>query len=228
MDKDKAYKRYCHLCWLGQRCLRVATKGTFASATNWSGVIGSAALAFLLQRYGAKLMPAESPFEFVWQGLLLIALAWCLIFVVRLLFVAPFTIYRDGEWHGDKFVYAEPKLAFHAYVSPATNNKLFAFKFLDAPPFSLVEYKFDIDAPSNFISIAVMAHPAQCPEFTSEMSMQYTKGGVRVNRQRNMFLRTFVKPDATPFSVRVYITGWVSGPNGSEHKTAEFEPARWG
>jgi hypothetical protein len=94
-------------------------------------------------------MPPEGPTEILTQGLLYIALAWALFFVARLM-VSPFFVYSDGQWHGGKFVYKEPKLAFHAYVSHQVNNEVFKFRFRDAPPFSFIEYKFEIDAPANF------------------------------------------------------------------------------
>lgn len=166
------------------------------------------------------MMTADTIYEIIAQGLAYIALSWCVIFVFRLFLVAPFVIYKDGEWHGQKFVYLEPKLAVHAYVSEETNNKLFPFRFTDAPPFSVIYYKFEIDAPSDFLSLIVIANPSQWSDFSGPADLFYTKGGIRVNRKREMFLKTFVRPNATPFSIRVYVTAWGTGPD-SEKNTYE-------
>lgn len=96
MQGNVAYKRYCRFCWWGGRCLRFAARGTFSSAANWSGILGSALLAFLLQRYGRSLMPPGSYVEILAQGLLYVALAWGFIFVLRLA-ISPFFVFRDGE-----------------------------------------------------------------------------------------------------------------------------------
>lgn len=216
MDRNTAYQRYCYLCWFGRRCLRIAAKGVFASAWNWSGVISSTAVVLLLQKYGVPVLPAETPVETIVQALTYFVLAWFLIFSVRLLVVAPFQVWHEGEWHtcrdGDrvyqKFVLTEPNMALHAYVSPDTNNQLFPFRYRDAPPGAFVEYKVEIEAPPHFLSLVLMAHPAQWADFKSEREHHFRKGGILCNRRNDLYLKTFVRPDALPFSVRVYVTGW--------------------
>ena len=78
--------------------------GSFASVTNWGGIIGAGLLALVFQRYGGKIMPAEQPYEIVSQGLTYILAAWVAIFLARLIFVASFHIHREGQWFGKKFV----------------------------------------------------------------------------------------------------------------------------
>jgi hypothetical protein len=174
-------------------------------------------------------MPAEQPYEIVTQGLLYILAAWVVIFLARLIFVAPFQIHREGQWFGKKFVYREPKLAFHNYVSPDENNKLFKFHFPDAPPFAQITYKFVLEAPSNFLSLYVGAHPNNLPDFKSHTDMQYKGGTLGVNKNRDMYIKTFLKLGTSPFSVRVYVEAWeeLDMPKPDERR-ADFEPARWG
>ena len=227
MDRQTAYRRYCRVCWLGGRCFRIAVAGTFASAANWSGIIGAGLLAFVLQQYGRVLMPADTPVEIVALGLFYIALAWCVIFVFRLLVVAPLTIHRDGTWYGNKLVYREPKLAFHAYVSPADNNRDYCFRFPDAPPHSFIHYNIVLDGRADFLSVQVACTPVQLALFKSHNDLRYTKGGIRVNRCRDLCMRAFMREDATPFSVRIYITAWEEGPAhepGVEFRKDEREP----
>jgi hypothetical protein len=240
MGNGASYQRYCRICWYGGRCWRIASTGSFASATNWSGIIGAGILAFALQRYGRAPMIAETWYEIVGQGLLFIVAAWVVIFLFRLFFIAPFQVHREGDWYGKKFVYREPKLAFRVFVSPSDNNKVFKFTFPDAPPFAFIEYKYQLDGRSDFISFQMAGHPSNLLDMKSEKDKQYTGGGIGVNKKREMFMKTFMRSDATPFSVRVYIHSWddtlASGaPPNVVRKDFEpariskdFEPARWG
>lgn len=208
MQPNAAYRRYCHVCWYCGRCWRFGLAGSFRSATNWGGILGVGLLGWLLSQYGHTLMPAGNWYEAVAQGLIYIAAAWVVIFLVRTVLIAPFAIHQDGEWHGTRFVYREPKLAFHRLVSPADNNHAFPFRFPDAPPFHLLNYKIELDGRQDLISACVMAHPNQFPLFQSHEELRYGSGSIAVNKQRDMYLRVFMRHDALPFSVRIYVTGW--------------------
>ena len=209
MTESAAYRQYCRICWYGGRCYRIAIAGSFANATNWAGIIGIGVLGFLLQNFfGHKLVPAETWPAIVGQGLLFIAAAWVVIFVVRLLFYAPLVMHNEGKLYGNKFVYREPVLAFHEFISPKQNNREWAFQYRDAPPFSLIEYQIEIDGPREHHSACVGAHTYQVPIFKSHDEMRYTKGSVRVDRDRNLFARFFLRHDTDPRSARIYVLGW--------------------
>jgi hypothetical protein len=231
MARRTAYQRYCWVCWYAGRCFRVGLEGSFKSATNWAGVIGAGALAFLLSHYGHQIMPAQGWQEIVGQGLLYIVAAWVLIFAFRLVFIAPFIVHREGTWYGTKFVYREPKLAFHAFVSAADNNRLMAFRFLDAPPFCLLSYKVEIEAKNkNFISLFVMSDPEQRADFASHDEFHYSGGSTRVGKKRNLFMKIFMRGDADPCSVRVYVTGWDTAVGAEAPAPTPDKPAAayWG
>lgn len=200
-------QKFCRACWYGGKCLRFALVGSFKSATNWGGILGVGLLGFALQRYGRELMPAETWTEIIGQGLFFLLAAWVVIFFVRLL-ASPFMVYREGKWYGDRFVYREPKLAFHEYVSRTDNNKVFHFRFADAPPFSLIHYKFDFDPEMTGVSIVLMAHPDQWPDFEKGHSVFYTHGSIRVGRKRDLYLKFHHKDSGCPLSIMVYVTGW--------------------
>jgi hypothetical protein len=231
MAQKGAYKRYCHVCWYSGRCWRIALAGSFQSATNWGGIIGAGLLAFGLSLYGRQMMPAEGWAEIVIQGLLYIVAAWVVIFFARLFFVAPFLIHREGEWHGTTFVYREPKLAFHLYARPQNNNVAHRFTFRDAPPHSVVRYRIDFDAGSRARELisACVAGDQSLPNFTDHKQLYYTKGGARVNKHQDMRITTFMRADADPFSVRVYVTGYDIGDDDPPPPTTEPPPpAYWG
>jgi hypothetical protein len=72
-----------------------------------------------------------------------------------------------------------------------------------------------------------MAHWKQLPEFQTYNQLSYTKGSIRVGKDRKLCMTTFMRPDADPFSVRIKVTGWAYG-NGDladqplpEHDDAE-------
>jgi hypothetical protein len=194
MANRDAYRRYCRICWYGGRCWRIALVGSFQSATNWGGILGIAILGFGLRYYfGRELMPAETWQETAVQGLFFIAAAWVVIFLFRLIFIAPFIIRREGTWYGDTFVFKEPRLAFHLYARPSENNIVHNFSFPDAPPFALVNYKIEFDGPREFISGCVMADWRQLPDFKTPNDLYYTKGSIRVGKYRKMCMTTFMR-----------------------------------
>jgi len=233
MESRIAYRRYCRVCWYGGRCWRIALTGSFQRAQNWGGILGVALLGFVLQQLGKQIIPAESWADIAAQGLLYIAAAWLLIFLVRLFFIAPFLIYREGDWFGNTFVYKEPKLAFRTYVSPAENNKIFKFTFPDAPPFAFTKYKIILEGRSDLISVIVGAHPYATPDMKSENDLQYTGGEMTLNQNRDFYLKIFMRNDADPMAVRIYVHSWKEfaqsdGAQPSDTIQKDFEPARWG
>jgi hypothetical protein len=223
-ENNQAYRRYCYVCWYCGRCWRFALRGSFQSASNWAGVLGTGFLAFLLERQGRKIMPAETWFETVAQGLLYIVAAWLLIFVVRLLFVAPFQIRAEGERHGTKFIYREPKLAFHRYVTRSNNNVIQRFRFRDAPPFTLIDYTIEFSGNRHLVSICVAASPSQLPTFDDKSRLSYTKGSFPVGKNRDMFITTYLRAEADPFSIRVYVTGWDENTGPEKTEMPKHEP----
>ncbi|HVV78559.1 MAG TPA: hypothetical protein VHD59_02950 [Pseudolabrys sp.] len=231
MGDTKIYRNYCHVCWLGGRCWRIATAGLFEKATNWGSILGLAVVALALQWTGRGLMLADSWQSAIAQTALFIVAAWFVLLFLRLVFYAPFVMYREGTWHGNRFVFREPKLAFHAFVSTADNNSTYAFRFPDAPPFSFINYKIEPDGPRHYISVAVMAHEKQLPVMATEHDCRYTNGGIAVNKDRDLCMRTFLRPDATPFSVRIYVTGWENPPPSGPPQVPPNDkapPAYWG
>jgi hypothetical protein len=219
------HQKFCRLCWFGGRCSRFALAGSFKSATNWAGILGVGLLGFVLHQYGHKLMPAEHWYEIAGQGLLYMLAAWVFIFLMRLI-ASPFMIHREGIWHRNKFIYREPKLAYHCYISPADNNKAHKFRFPDAPPFSFIEYEFRFGGPNTFesMSISLMCTPVQLPKFESHTDFRYKGGGLLVNRRRDLCLTTFMHPNADPVSIRVYIKSWESpAPRGVPPSRVEKE-----
>ena len=114
MAEKPIYKRYCRVCWYGGRCWRFALTGSFNSAANWGGILGVGVIGATLHYFGFAVAGTEDWRAIVALGLFYIAVAWVVIFFFRLVFVAPFVINREGQWHGNEFIYREPKLGFHA------------------------------------------------------------------------------------------------------------------
>jgi hypothetical protein len=204
------YKRYCRFCWYGGKCLRFAVSGAYKSSLNWGGILGAGVIGGLADAGGFSLVAAEGWRGAVASGLVYTAVAFVVIFLVRVLIVAPFVIHRDGEWHGNKFVYREPKLAIHVYMSPKDNNRLYHFRFRDAPPFAMITYWIAAERPNNFISIGLGPHP-HMPDFQSESDFSHGGGSFQINKKQDLFFKAFVHPQNDPFSVRIYIHAWRNG-----------------
>ncbi|WP_156433972.1 hypothetical protein [Bradyrhizobium retamae] len=222
------YRKYCRICWYSGKCMRFAIAGAYKSSLNWGGILGAGVIGAFAELRGFSFLPGEGWQGIVASGLIYTAVAFLVIFLVRLV-IAPFVIHRDGEWHGLRFVYREPQLGFSHYFKPSENNEVFRFRFKDAPPFSAITYKIVADGRSDFFSIVVAAHEKGLIEFTTHSDFQYTGGTVAVNKDRDMCAKAFLRPDADPFSIRIYVHSWEEHADpATEIKTADFEPARWG
>lgn len=233
MDRKKAYQQYCRKCWWLGRLFRSAATGSFASAQNWSQIIGLAVVAYLLRTFGFPMTEPATITQEIGVAALYVVVAWFVVYFLRLAWFATFArhkIYGDGQWYGRKFVYREPRLAFHFLASPEANNHVFKFRFRDAPPFAFIEYKFVLDGPSDFVSVIVIAHPSQWPDFKSETDRQYTCGGISVNKSNDLYIKAYLRQSADPFSIRVYVKSWedrLLPDQKPDYRSANFEPARW-
>jgi hypothetical protein len=194
--------------WYAKRFLAVVLRGSAQRANNWAIAAGGI-LGFFLELVGFKVTFAEG-----WAGALVsgftgIGVAWVLVFLFQAA-RAPFRLWKDGQWHGNKFIYNEPKLALSGYVSPEHNNKAHCFRFLDAPPDSVIDYEFEFDAGTakKYIALDVGCTPAQLTKFTDWNQRSYTSGAIRVNSKRDMCFAAFMKDDVCPFSVRIKVKGW--------------------
>lgn len=213
------YRRFCKICWWGGRCWRYATSGSLRGATNYA-IIGTGLLGFVAEWSGHPVSFGEGWRAAVVSGLVYMAIAWLVIFVSRLL-ISPFRLYSDGEWHGQRFVYREPKLAFHTFASPAKNNFAHNFYFPDAPPFSTIHYQIEIGfgGQKSYISLDVGPHWKGLRDFQSYTDHRYGGGSFTVGKDRRMWLTYFMHQDADPFSVRIYVTGWEVGNGNAERNT---------
>jgi hypothetical protein len=78
-------------------CVEIALRGSLQSATNWAGVVGVAVVGAVLQYIMGQfqeLVPYPG-----WQGVVAAALiyifaAWLVVFLCRLIFVAPYRLYQ--------------------------------------------------------------------------------------------------------------------------------------
>jgi MFS family permease len=77
-----------------RECFPLAIRGSIHGAWNWGSIVGAAALGGLAQYLGAQLVFADG-----WQGVVASAIiaaivVWLLIVVLRLLFVAPYQLWK--------------------------------------------------------------------------------------------------------------------------------------
>lgn len=74
-------------------CIVIAWQGSVQNASNWAGVVGLGLVGIVLWFLGVKLPSVEWPWDLV-IALGYFLVAWVVIFVFRLIFVAPYQLYR--------------------------------------------------------------------------------------------------------------------------------------
>lgn len=202
------YERYCWVCWKSGKCVRWAARISVKHAGNAAPLAGVGLVGWVLFLLGHDMDQPGNVLDMVGQAALFIGVAAAMLFLVALI-VSPIFVDRDVQKYGSKRVYREPRLAFHKYVGPSDNGKDFVFRFPDAAPFSLVEYNIAPDTALRLVGVHVAASRAQMGSMA--MMPQHTRGAIRVGRRRELCCRMNIKPKMTPFSVRIYVTGWDEG-----------------
>jgi len=84
-------------------CVCHAWRGSIGSALNWASVIGIGVVGAYREHVWGR--PMTDPHT--WQGivvwtLIYTAVAWLIIFAVRLIFVAPFRLYYEEKTRADR------------------------------------------------------------------------------------------------------------------------------
>ncbi len=83
----REYRQYLLACFV------IAFRGSVQSASNWAGVVGFGSVGIGLWYFGVKFPAPEWPWDFV-VALSYFFVAWVVIFLFRLIFVAPYQLYR--------------------------------------------------------------------------------------------------------------------------------------
>jgi hypothetical protein len=114
-----------------------------------------------------------------------------------------------GNWQGARFVYAVPQRVLTAQWTPAENENVKMFVVPDVEPGALVDYKIEIDGPTDRLNCVVLGayyfHPASEMLSTGRFALH---GRVRLRKDGSLGLYCFSKPDTLPAIVRVYILAW--------------------
>jgi hypothetical protein len=77
------------------KCFRLALAGSLGGALNWAGIIGIGIVGAIFDARGLTFTEPHRWQEIVLWTLIYTAVAWVVIFFIRLIFVAPFQIYID-------------------------------------------------------------------------------------------------------------------------------------
>lgn len=147
-----------YLLWHCRRYAGIAANVSLRGPTSPT-ILGAGVLGAFMEWQGHAMTFAEGWKGVVAAGVAYTAIAWLTIFVFRLLFVAPFQLWKGGRWLGQEFVYNAPVLAFHRKVAHIDNDKVHKFQFRDAPPFSLIRYTIEVAGREELIAVTVDAHP---------------------------------------------------------------------
>lgn len=79
------------------KCFAGASRGSVSSAFNWAGIIGLSAVGTYLQYQGLRMTEPHSWLEIVEWAAINAVIAWVIIFLLRLIFVAPFQTFEETE-----------------------------------------------------------------------------------------------------------------------------------
>ena len=79
-------------------CLKRAIRGSLSSALNWASIVGLAVVGAVYQYRGLTITEPHGWLDIVKWGLIYLAAAWAILVLVRLIFVAPFQIFKETEF----------------------------------------------------------------------------------------------------------------------------------
>jgi hypothetical protein len=79
-------------------CLARAIRGSLLSALNWASTVGVAVVGATYQYWGLTITEPHGWFDIVKWGLIYLVIAWAIFFLVRLIFVVPFQIFKETEF----------------------------------------------------------------------------------------------------------------------------------
>jgi hypothetical protein len=135
------------------------------------------------------------------------------IWAIALAFSIPHRLRKAeaaiGAWSGDRFVYNAPKLILTREWSPTDNGNFPLFHCPDAYPDSLIDYKIEIDGPSDRMNcIVVGAYYINPIAGTLQTARFDLRGRVRLRKDRQLGLACYSRPDTLPAIVRVYMLAW--------------------
>src|ERR1700730_14537849 len=77
-------------------CVRRANKGSFKFSHGYRWVIGGLSITILLQIFGYKMEIPSTILGGVVSGGILLSATWAIVFLGRLLLIAPFELHKDA------------------------------------------------------------------------------------------------------------------------------------
>lgn len=208
--------RFHRARWWLVRCVRYAISSSIHRANNWAP-IGGGALGLAAYFLGVEMTFADGVAGATANALIGVGTAWILVFVYRLL-LSPWRIWQDGTWHGNEFVYNEPVRVLTARWSPNENGRIIPFKVPQAPPFSLVTCKIEMDSGGHRIRCQVCFATHAILKLDGFQDTQFFQGepnpstlakfSHRVETDRRLGLNCHSLPQTDPITVRVYVLSW--------------------
>jgi len=134
-----------------------------------------------------------------------------LFFVVNLL-LAPFRILADekriGTWTGGLYTYNEPQLLATIRITPDDDNRVFPIFAKDAEPNSLISYKIESEQSEHRVKVQVCFSKKTGPIMNWGTIRQDRRGGIRVGKDRKMYLAAKTRPEYDAVTFRIYMLSW--------------------
>jgi hypothetical protein len=139
------------------------------------------------------------------------------IWAIALAISTPYRLRKQessvGAWSGDRFVYKEPKLILTKEWKSGDNGNYPLFPCPDAYPDSLIDYRIEIDGPSERMNCIIVGAYYIHPIVGTLQSARFdARGRVRLRKDRQLGLACYSRPDTLPAIVRVYMLAWEIDP----------------
>ena len=112
-----------------------------------------------------------------------------------------------GVWQGNKFIYHSKLHVYTVEVSAQHNDEKLLFKLNDPPIGSLVETIIEIDRHDERVR-ALVLWPHDNLKGDLRGITKQTRSSLRLPKDRTLSLKTYAEPEATPTTIRVFISSW--------------------
>ena len=178
---------------------------------------GSAMLQYLVwvviasNIFPAKDWPTyQAHFVNAWAYLFPFGFAFVCFVVVnafRAIFKAGRELDKVGTWQGDQFIYHEPMHVLTVSVTAKNNDVPHIFAVPDAEDNSLVVTKMVFDAGQNS-AVSAQIGWAKSPVVIGGNFHFGMNASLRLPKDRRLALWTEAIPEASPATIRVYISSW--------------------
>jgi hypothetical protein len=238
VDKPEEFPRqrspfFTKARWRARRCGSLCLKALYAPIFSAGALFGFLTIPFFIffvfVLTGTKGMMDKA---LVMTASALAVICTLPVWAVLNLLLAPIRAIAEeqklGGWHGNRFIYYEPKLLGAAVCSPSDNGKYAEIPVKDIPPGAVIDYKIEIEGPANRINCILFGAYFFAPAIETLKSSHFALSGRVVVKKRQMVqLLSYSQPDTLSAIIRVYAISWEVDPTLAMEYTDQSKGLRF-